>query len=500
MTLLLVVALIGFAISGFFLRREARSNPLTTDRTRLLHYSLAAANLNVAGTVFALVGTISSHGALALTGPLFIVAGLFLFQRLHRRFRTQSGAVFEIHTFAKVMTRGERDHGEHFAAYFSVAMALVGVLVLGWELHVGARAIAFLISPGTEHSFWSLLAISVGVVLAISVYVRNGGYTMVVLTDVAQCLAIGGFLIAVAASILRGSTWETTAQINIFHVPEALGTWDIVSFVLLIGCLNLFGQIQSPINWQIAKSIERDGTFLRVAIKAAVILIGVWIALYAVATTGSTEVSTAYEPWMRLIAAPEPVYRALFLVGIVGFLLSSADSLVLGSYNLISDSARSRGGAVSRQIASKVSFRRFVPSGLLFAATVGAILMATRPNLLFSLMAITGSLVTFAPVFVYILIGRADLVASHERAAHCLFGLFIVTSGTLFVLSSAGLGSLMVFVVFASLALSFGCRSHTDSLRGAVTRKRHDVVEDAHVSTIGLREQPPSLVESRTLQ
>ena len=45
-----------------------------------------------------------------------------------------------------------------------------------------------------------------------------------------------------------------------------------------------------------------------------------------------------------------------------------------------------------------------------------------------------------------------------------------------------------------------GCRSHTDSLRGTVTRKRHDVVDDAHVLTIGLREQPPSLVESRTVQ
>ena len=53
---------------------------------------------------------------------------------------------------------------------------------------------------------------------------------------------------------------------------------------------------------------------------------------------------------------------------------------------------------------------------------------------------------------------------------------------------------------FEPAKMCFGCRSHIDSSRGAITRKRHDVIGDGHILTIGLGEQRPRVVESRTLQ
>lgn len=72
------------------------------------------------------------------------------------------------------------------------------------------------------------------------------------------------------------------------------------------------------------------------------------------------------------------------------------------------------------------------------ALCITFVLMQSQPNLFLSLMATTGSMVAFSPLFVLCLMGRRDLIARRDAAITSFFAVFVITAVLLFRLSAAG--------------------------------------------------------------
>lgn len=432
-----VVGVAGFVLVGLLAPLGKKGQPFetsedffTTRRTGWLWISLAAANLTVAGGLFALTAGSDAFGYYILVLPVTTCLGIWIFYKFFQRnlqLDADGVASFNIQSVNSILSK-DLSNASPFARIFSTSLAFVYVFTLGWEFWVVSQAISFLLSGATSdvsetQSMFSLVAFILAV--AVAAYVFRGGFERVVITDFVQAVLIAVMIIGLVAThtgMLQSAELIFIPSFTIIQNHTPPFSIPLLFFFVTVFILNVVAQLQSPMNWIIARSAsrgERSGmTFLW---GGGAILIA-WMAIIYIAFLTATPTTGDSTAWLRILDDQFVWLRGVLLIGVTALTLSTADSIVVGIMGILHQA-----WAKQQSDPPSPSLRAAPTIFLAVALVITFGLMESQPRIFQSLIAIGSSLSVYAGVLLLVAFKR-EYLASSTFYPYILGFLFIVVA------------------------------------------------------------------------
>jgi len=440
---LLIYILIAWVLQPKTIDRTSEKFICGAPQSRIA-FSLIAANLSVAGGILALLSALGTFGIWAAVAPLSFFAGLYLFYLIHKRMR--GNEPFTILQLNKVFAPAHVGNSV-FVVYLATSLLFILLLVLGWELYVGSQVIASLLYERPTNSDQIIIAFLISI--TVIAYCHRGGFAAVVNTDLVQF----GVCFLVLYEIIS-INWYQLSTLRMVRVP--IGHIDLGLFLISVIILNLVYQIQNPITWHIARSVQMNGRKLGpVLVWAGLGLCFFWVIILYV--------GLAYQgnsPYPELLMARNPIDKALLLVGICAFLLSTVDSVAFSAVHLLNvafvlyKKESLKNSNVNFEVPILIDSRIIVPLAFTVSLASSFGLMVWKPKIFQSLMAITGCIAVYAPIFFGIAAGIFPPIGRNrlrEGASHALFLGFFASALSQFLTFYLDLQNW----VFGVIALSF---------------------------------------------
>jgi len=336
-TLLFAVCLAFFLLVGLSTGRSTASRDayFVANRrgtTRSIGGSLLATVVGASATV-GVAGLAYERGLTALWWSLSGVIGLLvlaavLVPRLRR---------WQVYTLPGLVGR----------MYGSAAGAATGlIVVVAWMGVVSGQIVAAglvlsMLGIGST-SMW--MALFTAVLVA---YVMVGGQDAIIRTDMAQAVTLMiGICVAAAALFLRGDAAGSLAATLpaghlSFPVNDAFGWDDLATTLVLVGSVYVVGpdiytRLFSARDVAIARRAAVTAALLMLPV--ALLVTGLGLAVRALNPAIPAEEAL---PWLLYRGLP-PIASTLLLAGLIGALMSSADSTLLGQAVVLADDVVAR--------------------------------------------------------------------------------------------------------------------------------------------------------------
>jgi hypothetical protein len=358
-----------------------------------------------------------------------------------------------------------------FAKIFAVSIALLTVFAIGWEIYVGSSAIEFLVqsAPSPMH----IGAFEIGVVIAITIalYSARGGYTYVVLADTVQLGIIVIFVAILSYYYIVPVGIGPAASVGREVFLPPLPARDIVLFAVTMVIVSVSDQIQNPGSWLLAKSAGSPTALKRIFAIGISCLSCIWLTILLIHIFSKAELPHGTVTWLAMLDVQSEPCRAIFICGITCLVLASADSILLGSFNLLQDAFR-RGtpDAARADQIRKVVFAGYVIIVAVTAFLVSYLMIRNTPDVFFSMLGIGGILCIYTPAFLTYLGGSYLPLKLTRLRLIVLFCCFCLAAVAQFVLALNHQNAAVFPLILSAFALGLASTSDLRLLAGRLSR------------------------------
>lgn len=423
--------------------REKRSFLEDAPRKQLW-MSLAAVNLSIAGGIFALLSATDIYGYWAFAAPATAVLGLYAFYRTFVRGMSDNKN-FDIR-FVSHLFCSPKPSATTFPLMYLFSIIFIYIFALGWEVYVGSRILGQ--TMFSNPVFEDEGVIGFIIVFCVGLYAYIGGLKAVVKTDIIQLV----FAIILVGMIFGKSLmdWNVAVEVSQTDPDIALDFWSIVGLILSLSIINLMAQLQTPVNWQLAKA---SGKYLtKNMILGVVLLISVWTTLIV-----ATQISPLRPSYPAMIDFDGLAPRVFLMLGVTGFLFSTTDSLLIACVNLIRKFHLITKGRISEpDEMTEDETRQYkvaVPFFLAFVVFVSFAMLRLEPQIFYSLIAISGCLAAYGGLFLVVAFGYEKWLRQKRAEpwrGKSLFICFVVSALLQIGLFLNGMGDMAVWVVLGT--------------------------------------------------
>ena len=405
--------------------RDYFHNPSKTANT----LSLTIANITVGSGIVYLISGAATNGPLMYAVPVTLFASYWLLAVYVDRVVPES--LRESRNFLSGVSDAiETATGRRSSFGISVTCALVCVYVLflAFEVYASAQLLSpmlFADAPGA--AAW----LSIGLFALALFYTVVAGIRGVFRTDKLQFSAVLLLLTILVFASFSGRSTSTTSPAAV----TGLGALPAIAAACLA---TLATQFYSVLNWGTIShlpSSQRKSVLLPVgALTAALVAVAITAGL---AVVGEPDpVGTVLARYFGLVSDSGLLATSLavvMVVGIVSIVVSTMDSLMLTITMFWYDNVIGRNSQSGEDSAAELKRLRLITVGCFAAGFLPLLyLNDSRPSLFFTLLAIAGGVIVYAP-----LIAVAGIIARRPAALKVFTGAALLPYHALFLAAFA---------------------------------------------------------------
>jgi len=405
-----------------------------------LRATLMASSFSLASAIYVYIDWASADGMLALWSPITWTLGAVVLYTLRKRIYSESRIAWTIHSFLGTSYRSNT-----LMRLASLVTVLVFLLQVAAEVFVGIAVLTVFF--GHQVPLFALCIFIGAVFIAYSVI---GGLPSVLVTDFHQYRIIA-FAIGVAAVILLTSGGQSAVDQVVDSFSNSFlpagNSWIIVLSLL---CLNIPLFITDMSVWQRIGATEKESDITR-GLGSFSITLFLWMSLLVFLGVGFSTYFVGFpdlRPAQAMITYfSDTIVFPILLVGLIGALLSTADTFLISSVQTL---------IVDWRYHKQLSEKEFDPNSLepvvhrkmvqqsrigvlvLGFATViaGYFFFTNLPSLLDLLFVIFGLQTTLAPIVLWGLLKKSD--SRDEKAGILSIVVGSILTIILLVLALAG--------------------------------------------------------------